>query len=65
MKIYNYFEAQQDYSMVLTAALVEDVIIRKKDVVPTNGKSPFDIEGIDTDITSQEIIDFVKESRER
>jgi hypothetical protein len=65
MKTYNYLEAQQNYSMVLNTALVEDVMIRKREAMPVNGESPFDVAGIHTDITKQEILDFVKESRER
>jgi hypothetical protein len=65
MKTYNYFEAEQNYSMVLNAALAEDVIIRKKDAAPANGTSPFNIAGINTDMTRQDILNFLKESRER
>jgi hypothetical protein len=43
--------------------LVEDVIIRKKEAAPVDGKSPFEVAGIPTDITRQEILDAIKESR--
>ncbi|MDR3341546.1 MAG: cysteine desulfurase [Treponema sp.] len=69
MKIYN--EARQNFSTVLNTALKEEVIITRKDgnrfqLVPINKKvkkSPLDIEGIDTDITTQEIIDVLRECR--
>jgi hypothetical protein len=65
MKTYSYFEAQQNYSMVLNTALVEDVVIRKKEVAPVDEKSPFDVAGIHADITRQDILDVVKEGRGR
>ena len=72
MKIFKYSEARQNFSMVLNTALKEEVIITRKDgnrfkLVPINKKakkSPFDIEGIDTDITTQEIIEIIRECRE-
>jgi prevent-host-death family protein len=72
MKIYNYSEARQNFSTVLNTALNEDVIITRKDgnkfklvsINKQNKKSPLDIEGIDTDITTNEIIDIVRECRE-
>jgi hypothetical protein len=38
--------------MVLNTALMEDVIIRKKDAAPDNGKSPFDVEIFCTSVQS-------------
>jgi prevent-host-death family protein len=72
MKIYKYSEARQNFSTVLNTALREEVIITRKDgnrfkLVPIKKqvkKSPLDIEGIDTDITTQEIIDVLRECRE-
>jgi hypothetical protein len=68
MKTYNYQEVQQDYSLILKTALKEDVFIRRKNRVSTNkqkNKSPFEVAGINTNITKQEIIDFVNETRKR
>jgi hypothetical protein len=53
----------------LNTTLKEDVIITQEGgnrfkLVPLNKKSPLDIEGIDTDITTQEIIDIIRECRE-
>jgi hypothetical protein len=72
MKIYKYSEARQNFSTVLNTALKEDVIITRKDgnrfklisINEKSKKSPLDIEGIDTDVTTQEIIDAVRECRE-
>jgi antitoxin (DNA-binding transcriptional repressor) of toxin-antitoxin stability system len=72
MKIFKYSEARQNFSTVLNTALKEEVIITRKDgnqfkLTPINKKqkkSPFDIEGIDTDITTKEIIDVIRECRE-
>jgi hypothetical protein len=72
MKIYKYSEARQNFSTVLNTALKEDVIITRKDgnrfklisINKESKKSPLDIKGIDTDITTQEIIEVVRECRE-
>jgi antitoxin (DNA-binding transcriptional repressor) of toxin-antitoxin stability system len=72
MKIFKYSEARQNFSTVLNTALKEEVIITRKDgnrfkLIPMDkkiNKSPFDIEGIDTDITTQEIIDAIRECKE-
>jgi hypothetical protein len=57
---------------VLNTALKEEVIITRKDgnrfkLISINKKvkkSPLDIKGIDTDITTQEILDVIRECRE-
>jgi prevent-host-death family protein len=72
IKIYKYSEARQNFSTVLNTALKEDVIITRKDgnrfrlisISKKSKKSPLDIEGIDTDVTTQEIIEIVRECRE-
>jgi antitoxin (DNA-binding transcriptional repressor) of toxin-antitoxin stability system len=72
MKIYKYSEARQNFSTVLNTALKEEVIITRRDgnrfklvsMTKKSKKSPLDIEGIDTDITTQEIIDVIRECRE-
>jgi hypothetical protein len=73
MQIYNYSEARKNFSTVLNVALNEDVIIACRDgsrfklmsVEKKNKKSPLDIPGIKTDVTMQEIVDSVREGRER
>jgi antitoxin (DNA-binding transcriptional repressor) of toxin-antitoxin stability system len=72
MKIYKYSEARQNFSTVLNTALKEEVIITRRDgnrfklvsMNKKNKKSPLDIEGIDTDITTKEIIDVLRECKE-
>ena len=72
MKTYNYSEAQQNLSAILNMAVSEDVIIKRPDGITfkliylkdNNTVSPLDIEGINTDITTQELIDIVREQRE-
>jgi antitoxin (DNA-binding transcriptional repressor) of toxin-antitoxin stability system len=72
MKVYKYSEARQNFSTVLNTALKEEVIITRKDgnsfrlaaIDKKSKKSPLDIKGIDTDITTEEILDVIRECRE-
>lgn len=72
MKIYSYTEARKDFSKLLSIALGQDVIIREKNgqkykIVPVSdkeeNKSPFDVKGIKTDLSINEILEAIKESR--
>jgi hypothetical protein len=71
MKIYNYAEAQHDFEGILNAAVNQDVIIKKKDggkfrimyMRDNADPSPFEVSGIDTDITTKEMLGILKESR--
>ena len=75
MKVYNYSEARQNFATVLNAALKEEVIIARKDgskfkLVPIKNrkkkKSPLeDIKGIKTNATMADILDAIREGRER
>ena len=75
MRIFNYSEARQNFTNVLNTALKEEVIIRRKDgsrfkIVPIDagkekGKSPLEgIKGIKADVTTQELLDIIREGRE-
>ncbi|GHV06686.1 hypothetical protein FACS189485_15630 [Spirochaetia bacterium] len=72
MKTFKYSEARQNFSTVLNTALKEEVFITRKDgnrfklisVNKKEKKSPFDIEGINTDITTEEVVEIVRECRE-
>jgi hypothetical protein len=72
MKTYSYSEAYKNFPMILDTALTEDVVIKRKDVsafkmVYTNDRknlSPFDVPGINSQLTTQEIVNFVREGRE-
>jgi len=73
MRIYNYLEAQQDLSAVLNTALTQDVVVRKQNgqrfiIIPMKenlNHSPFEVSGISTDITTEELIETLKQSRMR
>ena len=73
MKVFNYSEARQNFSSMLNTALKEDVVIKRKDgssfkVVPITGKnskSPFDVPGIEAAVSTSEILDIIREGRER
>ncbi len=69
MKVYTYSEARQKFSMVLDIAKFEDVIIKRrggetfKVIFTKSPKSPFDVAGVKTKATTQDILNAVKESR--
>jgi len=76
MKVYNYSDARQNFSTVLNTAIKEDVIIARKDgsrfkltAIHTNvkmAKSPLeDITGIKTNVSMEDILSAIRESRER
>jgi antitoxin (DNA-binding transcriptional repressor) of toxin-antitoxin stability system len=71
MRIYNYSEARQNFSAVLDSSLEETVIITRKDgtrfkIVPETkeeNRSPFDIEGINSTVTTSEILSIIRTGR--
>ena len=69
MRVYTYSEARQRLSEVLDIARGEEVIIKRRGgetftvKFRTSPKSPFDIPGIKTDVTTADILDAIKESR--
>ena len=72
MNVYTYSEARQNLSEILKKAKSSGkVIIKRKDgsafaIVPEkNKKSPFDVPNLKTNISLNDIIDSVRESRER
>nr|VFJ75757.1 MAG: Antitoxin Phd_YefM, type II toxin-antitoxin system [Candidatus Kentron sp. FW] len=72
MKEYNFTQARQHFAAILEAAKREGVVCIKKRngeaffVKPAmSKKSPFDIEGVDLGLGSDEIVDIVREGRER
>ena len=68
--VFTYSEARQNLASLLEKALQEgEVRVRRKDgqiflIVPevTQG-SPLDVEGVDLDLTSEEIVEFIHEGR--
>ncbi|MCF6286008.1 MAG: type II toxin-antitoxin system Phd/YefM family antitoxin [Candidatus Hydrogenedentes bacterium] len=69
MKQYTYSQARQRLSEVLDIARNEEVLITRRGgdtfsvVYKTEKASPFDIPGIKTKATTQDILDAVRESR--
>ncbi len=72
MREYSFTEARQHFASLLEEAKKEGAVcIKKRDgesfylkpVVPK--KSPLDIKGVDLEISSKEIVDIVREGRER
>ncbi|HBQ44050.1 MAG TPA: prevent-host-death protein [Thiomicrospira sp.] len=71
MQVFTYSEARQNFSTLLNLAQTEEVEIRRKDgsIFTLKSKeklavSPFDITGINTKATTQNIINAVSESRQ-
>jgi len=72
MRSYTYSEARQNLAQLLDLARNEEIEIRRKDgsrfilqAKPRSNQSPFDVAGIDTCISAEEIVDAVRESRSR
>lgn len=71
MKRYTYSQARQRLSEVLDTARNEEVLITRRGgdtfsvVYKTPAASPFDIPGIQTKATTQDILEAVRESRRR
>lgn len=72
MKIYTYSQARQQFAEVLEQAGKEgEVLIKRRDgrmysIRPAQTReSPLDVEGIDVNMTRDEIIRYIRETRER
>lgn len=70
MKVYTYSEARQNFAAVLEEARRHGAArIRRRDgtsfliTLEQANTSPLDVEGVDTDITAEEIIAFIHEGR--
>ena len=70
MKIFTYSDARQKFSSVLESAQKEGkVLVKRRDgrmfsIRPEeSSKSPFDIPGVKTSVTTNEIIESLRESR--
>ena len=70
MRVYTYSEACQNLSELLSLAENEDIVIQRRDCKTftvnfkqNEVKSPFDVEGINTKATMQNILEAVAESR--
>jgi prevent-host-death family protein len=72
MREYTFTEARQNFASVLDEASQEGVVcVRKRNgqlfyIKPVEAKgSPLDVEGVDLGLTSSEIVDVVREGRQR
>ena len=71
MKVYTYSEARQRLADVLNIAKTEEVIIKRRGgetfsiIFRKSKKSPFDVPGIQTKATTKDILEAIRESRER
>lgn len=72
MKIFTYSEARQNFSKLLSMAQKEEVEIRRRDgsvfVLKSKrgkAKSPFDVPGVKTKATTTDVLDAIREVRQR
>ena len=72
MKVFTYSEARQKLSKLLSMAQTEEIEIRRKDgsvfilkSKDSNKGSPFDVRGIKSIVETDDILDAVRESRQR
>jgi len=72
MKVFTYSEARQNLAKLLSMAQYEDIQIKRKDgsrfvlrALRDTGKSPFEVEGVKTGATTEDILAAVSESRSR
>ena len=72
MKVFTYSEARQNLSKLLSLAQTEEIEIRRKDgsVFILKSKrsksgSPFDVPGVASNITIEDVLDAVRDSRQR
>ena len=72
MRVYTYSEARQNFASVLNMAQRDGAVrIRRKDgrsfvLQPEKSEiSPLDVEGVDLGVTGAEIVELIREGRER
>lgn len=72
MKIVTYSEARQHLSELLVQAQTEEIEIRRRDgsaftlrAKRRQSKSPFDVPGVRTTVTTRDILEEIRISRER
>ncbi len=71
MKVFSYSEASRQLADVLDIARNEEVVIKRRGgetfsiFFRRSTKSPFDVPGIETKATTKDILNAVKDSRER
>ena len=72
MRVYTYSEAWQNFASVLEIAQRDGAVrIRRKDgrlfvLQPEpSGASPLDVDGVELGVTGAEIVEMIREGRER
>ena len=73
MKVYTYSEAREKLATILEQSKTEEVVIKRRKgdtyaIVPQPQRprrSPFDVAGLNKGVSKKEIIDAIRESRER
>ena len=73
MKVYTYSEAREKLASILEESKTEEVVIKRRKgdmyaIVPKQSRprrSPFDVAGLSKGIARKEIVDAIRESRER
>jgi len=72
MKIYTYSQAREKLADILEESKKEEVVIRRRkgdtfSIIPKlpPRRSPFDVVGLRKRITQKEILEAIRESRER
>lgn len=71
MKVYSYSEARQRFAEILNIARKEEVIIKRRGgetysiTYKRPSTSPFDVPGLKTKATTQDILAAIKDSREK
>jgi hypothetical protein len=71
MRVFTYTEARQKLAEVLDIALTEEVMIKRKNgdffllVYKKQKESPFDVPGIKTKATTEDILSVVRDSRSK
>ncbi len=72
MKVFTYSEARQNLARLLNIAQHEEVVIRRRDgsifslrAKASDAGSPFDVPGIKTRATTADILEAIRDARER
>jgi PHD/YefM family antitoxin component YafN of YafNO toxin-antitoxin module len=72
MKIYTYSKAREKLADILEESNSEEVVIRRRkgdlySIVPKSHlrRSPFDVAGLQKGLSRKEILEAIRESRER
>ena len=73
MKIYTYSEAREKLASILEESKTEEVVIRRRKgdtyvIVPQSSgprRSPFDVPSLSKGLSIREILEAIRESRER